>query len=178
MLKVLRRTSPFILSVILVSCSSYVPSYTEKQNCCELFKTNFSWYKAARASRDEWGVPIPLQLAIIFQESSFKYNAAPDRNYLLGFIPWSRKSSAYGYAQVLKGTWSEYEKERPGFLISKSRNSFDHSTDFIGWYLHKASIKLGVNIDDAYSLYLAYHERINGYKQKTYLKKPGLMRIA
>ena len=119
-----RKLINLLPCILLVSCSNYVPSYHEKQNCCDMFTKNFSWYNASRSSQDRWNIPISLQLAVIFQESSFKHNAAPDRNYLLGFIPWSRKSSAYGYAQVLKGTWGSYEKDRPGFIFSKSRLIF------------------------------------------------------
>ena len=50
-------------------------------------------------------------MAIIRQESSFDPNAAPERNKLLGFIPWKRPSSAKGYAQAVEGTWEEYKKE-------------------------------------------------------------------
>ena len=38
--------------------------------------------------------------------------------------------------------------------------------------------KAGIPRSDAYSLYLAYHEGIGGYKRKTYLQKPWLIQVA
>ena len=50
-------------------------------------------------------------MAFILQESSYIQGAKPERTKLLGFIPWKRKSSAFGYAQALDGTWERYKKE-------------------------------------------------------------------
>ena len=58
------------------------------------------------------------------------------------------------------------------------RTSFKHSTDFIGWYLNEAHEKLNIRKSDAYNLYLAYHEGINGYARKNYKSKSGLLKSA
>ena len=57
-----------------------------------------------------WGSPAYVTLAFIKQESDFQQGAKPERIKLLGFIPWKRKSSAYGYAQAIDGTWDIYKK--------------------------------------------------------------------
>ena len=51
-------------------------------------------------------------MAIIRQESSFDPNAAPDREKILGIIPWKRPSSARGYSQAVDATWDQYKKKR------------------------------------------------------------------
>lgn len=166
------------LQLLLTGCSTFTPTTIQANNCCELFDSNFQWYKAANTSREYWGVPISVQMAVIFQESSFKHNAIPDREYLLGFIPWKRKSSAYGYGQVLKSTWQSYEKSRPGFIFSRSRNNFNDVTDFVGWYLNTASKRLNIPMSDAYNMYLVYHEGVGGYKRGSFNNKDGLKKIA
>ena len=37
-------------------------------------------------------------------------DAQPARRYVLGFIPWRRPSSAYGYGQVIASTWDAYRR--------------------------------------------------------------------
>ena len=93
----------------LAGCASSPPSNIN--NGCEIFYDKSDWYDDAKDSFEKWGVPIHVQLAIIHQESKFKYDARPPKDYLLGFIPWGRKSSAYGYAQVKDGTWDWYRGE-------------------------------------------------------------------
>ncbi|HJN38047.1 MAG TPA: transglycosylase SLT domain-containing protein [Gammaproteobacteria bacterium] len=166
------------IQVLLSGCSHYIPDVSAADNCCEMFNDNFQWYKASKSSEKKWGIPVPVQMAIIFQESSFKHDAIPDREYLFGFIPWKRKSSAYGYAQVLKSTWDSYEKSQPKWVFSRSRNDFDDATDFIGWYLNRASKRLNLKLDDAYHLYLAYHEGVGGYNRGSYQSKPSLKKVA
>ena len=62
----------------------------------------------AKQSYEKWGVPIPVQMAIMHQESHFVADAQPPRTWLLGIIPWFRPSSAYGYAQAIDETWDDY----------------------------------------------------------------------
>ena len=71
-------------------------------------------------------------MAFILQESSYIQGAKPERTKLLGFIPWKRKSSAFGYAQALDGTWERYKKEAKKTFAY--RRNFDDSIDFIAWY--------------------------------------------
>ena len=101
--------------------------------------------------------------------------ARPDRQWLLGIIPWFRPSTAFGYAQVLDSTWDDY-LAKSGHV--GSRNDFDSATTFIGWYAQQAQKRAKVPKNDAYKLYLAYHEGIGGYSKKTYLGKPWLISVA
>jgi len=114
-------------------------------------------------------------MAIIRQESSFDQDAAPERNKLLGFIPWKRASSARGYAQAVEGTWEEYKQETN--KRRAKRSNFSDSVDFIGWYLSKAP-SVRIKSYEVDKLYIAYHEGYGGYKRKTYSDKDWLVDVA
>ncbi len=58
------------------------------------------------------------------------------------------------------------------------RDDFTDSIDFIGWYCHMSHIICGIAKNDAYNLYLAYHEGQAGYKRGSYKKKTGVKRAA
>ena len=120
--------------IVLSSCVVSPPKKTT--NICEIFYEKRSWYKAAVKTEKKWGSPAYVTLAFIKQESDFQQGAKPERTKLLGFIPWKRKSSAYGYAQAIDGTWDLYKKQAKKPLAS--RTSFKDSVDFIGWYNKKA----------------------------------------
>jgi hypothetical protein len=143
---------------------------------CAIFQEKSGWYDAANDSFKKWGVPIHVQLAIIHQESRFTAKAKAPKDYLLWFIPWGRKSSAYGYAQVKDETWDWYIEKTGNW--GADRDDFADVTDFIGWYGNYTYKTLGISKWDAYKQYLAYHEGHGGYKRKTYLKKPWLIKVA
>jgi len=115
-------------------------------------------------------------MAIIYQESRFQADARPPRTRLLGFIPWFRPSSAYGYSQAKTPTWDEYERDAGRF--SADRDDFGDAIDFVGWYNFQSGKRSGVSAQDTYGLYLAYHEGHGGYNRATYLQKPWLMTVA
>ncbi len=125
---------------------------------------------------ERWGVPIPVQMAIIRQESRFRDDAKPPRRKLLGMIPWTRPSSAYGYGQVKDETWDWYIQKTGN--RGADRDDFDDAIDFVGWYGSVSHRSLGISKWDAYSQYLAYHEGHGGFKRKTYRKKSWLMKVA
>lgn len=162
------------LCVLLTSCTSKPPSNVD--NICHVFKQHPKWYRDARDVAKRWKVPIPVQMAIIHQESKFDARARPKRGTVLWIIPWKRPSTAYGYTQALNGTWAQYRKDEGGFFAS--RHDFYDGVDFIGWYANQAHRRAGIARDDAYELYLAYHEGVGGYQRKTYLKKAWLMPVA
>jgi hypothetical protein len=115
-------------------------------------------------------------MAIIRQESSFKFDARPPRRKLLGFIPWTRPSNAYGYAQVLDSTWKWYVHDTHRHFAQ--RGDFTDAIDFVGWYTNMTQKTLGVSKWDPYNQYLAYHEGQGGWKKGSYRNKPGLMKTA
>lgn len=145
-------------------------------NACQIFKEYPSWYRKTKKVEKRWHVPVPVQLAIIHQESRFNGHAKPERTKLLWIIPWKRPSSAVGYSQALNQTWDRYQNKRGGFWAS--RKNFGDAVDFIGWYSKEANQRAGIPPSDAYKLYLAYHEGVGGYIRKSYLKKPWLIHVA
>ena len=141
-----------------------------------MFEERRGWYKAAVKSERRWKTPLYVSMAIIEQESSFQSRAKPERTRLLGFIPWTRPSSAFGYAQVLDGTWNQY-KESAGNWGAR-RSSFDDAIDFVGWYTNNSNKVNGIARNDAYNHYLAYHEGNGGFSRKTYANKGWLIDVS
>ncbi len=160
--------------IVLSSCVVSPPKKTS--NICEIFYEKRSWYKAAVKTEKRWGSPAYVTLAFIKQESDFQQGAKPERTKLFGFIPWKRKSSAYGYAQAIDGTWDIYKKQAKKPFAS--RTSFKDSVDFVGWYNKKSNKLLGIPKDNARLLYLAYHEGRGGYKKGSYKSKPWLLSVS
>ena len=163
-----------IILFLFQGCTVQPPKSPE--NICEIFNEKRSWYKAARRAEKKWGVPISVTMAFIYQESSYRGKVKAERRKLLWVIPWKRKSSAKGYAQVLDGTWEQYVKDAGGMF--SQRTDFDDAVDFVGWFNAKSHEKLGISKSNAKALYLAYHEGWGGYRKGTYKKKKGLIQIA
>ena len=149
-----------ILFIFVVACTSNQQINTA--DSCIIFEQKKNWYKATKQSYDKWNTPIALQLAIINQESSFNQFAKPERKKILGFIPGSRPSTAFGYAQVTNPTWDWYKSKTEN--KNASRANFYDITDFIGWYTDKTESLLKISKEDAFRQYLAYHEGWGGYK--------------
>ena len=162
-----------LLVVLLTACVP--PRPHDIENICSVFYQYPSWYWDARKSQQRWGVPVSVQMAVIYQESRFSAKAEPPREYLLGIIPWFRPTSAFGYTQAIRATWARYEHETGQY---GKRDDFARATDFIGWYAYQAHIHARVPRDNAYAVYLAYHEGVEGYLERSYLRKPWLMRVA
>jgi len=160
--------------LLLAGCATTPPANPD--NLCSIFREKPDWYEAAQDVRKKWGVPPQVPMAIMFQESSFRYDALPPRYYFLGFIPWGRVSSAYGYAQAKDETWADYEKENNRWFAS--RDNFSDSLDFMGWYISKTQRINGVSKWDAYGQYLNYHEGWTGYRNRSYEHKAWLKRVA
>ena len=158
---------------VITSCASSPPQNPD--NICLIFEEKRSWYKAAIQTQKRWKLPPHVLMAVVYQESSFESNAKPEREKLLGFIPWKRPSSAKGYSQALTDTWDDYKDETGNSRAS--RKSFKDSADFIGWYASKGYYQ-GFDKNDARSSYLAYHEGYSGFKKKTYRKKQWLIKVA
>lgn len=169
--------SKIIIAAIIVAvagCASAPPKNVTSS--CAILQEKSGWYKATSKVRDKYGTPIHVQLAIIRQESSFKHDAKPGRNYLLWVIPWGRKSSAYGYAQVKDATWDWYKQQTGNHGADRDR--FADAVDFIGWYSNISQRTLGISKWDAYNQYLAYHEGHGGFKRRTFMKKQWLIDVA
>ena len=164
-----------VLALLLVAgCTASTPRNIN--NVCDIFREKDDWYGDAHDSQDEWGTPIPIMMAMMYQESRFVAKAKPPRKKILGFIPGPRPSSSYGYSQAKKSTWKEYKSSAGNY--GADRDDFADAIDFIGWYNYKSYKRSGISRKDAYNLYLAYHEGHGGYNRGTYRKKQWLQDVA
>ncbi len=160
--------------LILGGCATGPPSNPE--NICAIFEENSDWHDAARNTQKKWGVPVHVPIAMMYQESSFRHDAAPPMEYFLGFIPIGRASSAYGYSQAKTPTWQDYIRETGN--SGADRDDFEDAIDFMAWFVNKTHKVNGISKWDAYAQYLNYHEGWGGYKRGTYRKKKWLMSVA
>ncbi|MEW6271586.1 MAG: hypothetical protein AB1689_20070 [Thermodesulfobacteriota bacterium] len=168
------RVLAALLCLLAGACAATRPS--RPNDACAIFDEKPDWYEDARESYETWGVPVPVQLAVIHQESRFTADVRPPRTTLLWVLPGPRPSSAYGYGQVLESTWEEYQEERGGWFAD--RDDFGDVADFIGWYGARGERRYGIPRDDPYAFYLAYHEGHAGYLRGTYRTKPAVKRRA
>ena len=164
-----------LLCLPLVICSCATPPKNTK-NLCDIFDDKGGWYKDAKRSYRRWGSPIPVMMSMMHRESSFKRKVKPPRKRILWIIPGPRPSTAYGYSQALESTWTIYKRETGNY--GADRDKFKDAIDFIGWYNHKSHRECGIKPDNAYALYLAYHEGQNGFNQGTYKNKTWLKKAA
>lgn len=169
----MRLFSLFLIIINLSACAPTPPA--DVQNICHIFSEYPKWYWITKKTEKKWGVPIYVQMAIMYQESRFRGSAKPDRQKVLGFIPWKRTSNAYGYTQAKTETWNDYQKQTNS---TGARDRFSSSSDFVGWYIKQANKQAGIAKDDTYNIYLAYHEGIGGYMRKTYMQKSWLINVA
>ena len=161
-------------ALLLTACANKPPERAD--NICYIFEEYPRWYDHARRAEQRWGTPIPVQIAFVHQESGFRHNVRPPREYLFGFIPQRRPSSAYGYAQAITPAWSDY-REATGRHNAR-RTNMAHALDFIGWYNDISHRRLNIPPYDAERLYLAYHEGHTGYARGAYRHKPQVQQIA
>jgi len=173
----MKRALYLVALLLLGSCAS-APSRIN--DVCAVFDQRDgwfnSWYGAAKKTEREFGVPVPILMATIYAESGFSPYARPPRTKLLGFIPWTRPSSAYGYSQALDGTWLQYQKETGNY--SARRTDFGDAADFVGWYHNKSVRTLGIAPDDAYSLYLAYYHGHAGFARGSWRNNASIQGYA
>lgn len=141
----------------LAACAGEAPRSIN--NVCAVFAQNdgwmTNWQRSASKAERKYGIPVPVLMATIRNESGFRHNARPPRKYYLGFIPGKRASSAYGYSQALDGTWTQYLSESGNY--GARRSNFSDAVDFVGWFHAKTVATYQVSPGDAYSLSLAYH---------------------
>lgn len=165
-----------LLLLVVFSLQSCASPPTRPDNVCSIFSEKRGWHKAAVASEKKWGTSMHLPMAFMFQESTFRAKAKPPRRKLLGFIPWRRPSSAYGFAQAIDGTWRQYQRSTGEYW--RVRHDFSDATDFIHWYMHEAIRINNIGSNDAYNLYLNYHEGTAGFTRKSHRSKAWLLRAA
>ena len=150
-LKIHRNIFSIIICICFIQACATTPPESP-DNICKIFKEKKSWYKAAIQAEKRWKIPPYVLMSFVFQESSYRANAKPEREKLLGYMDETGNSRA-------------------------KRNNFKDSTDFIGWYASKGYYQ-GFEKTDARSLYLAYHDGYGGFKKKTYRKKQWLIAVS
>lgn len=163
-----------VLGLLLTACST--PQPKNIKNVCSMYDEYYDWYLAADTVEQRWGIPPHVTMAFIYQESKFIDDARPPWQWFMWIIPMGRASSAYGYAQALDGTWEEYQRQTENW--GADRDEFEDAVDFIGWYNNKSIKRNRINPNDAYSLYLAYHEGQGGFARGTYKNKQWLLNVA
>lgn len=172
-----RLLRTIVILLVVASCSG--GDYRAPRNlddACSIVNQRPHYLKAMQKTEREWRVAVPVQMAIIYQESKFIGNNRTPMRYALGIIPMGRQSSAYGYAQALDGTWEEYQRAEGGH--GADRDDIRDATDFMGWYMTQTTEETGVALNDARNQYLAYHEGRTGYMRGTHNSKAWLLRIA
>mgnify|MGYP000026460494 FL=1 len=174
MSRLLRATA---LVILVAACGSSNNTAPRNMNdACSIADQRPKFLKAMKRAEKNWGVPVHVQMATIYQESKFIGNAKTPHQYALGIIPTGRQSSAYGFSQALDGTWDEYKKSTRS--RGAKRNDIYDATDFIGWYMSKSQERLGIPLDDTRNQYLAYHEGRSGYARGSHNSKSWLIRVA
>ncbi|WP_019219184.1 membrane protein [Bartonella florencae] len=155
----------FLAALVFLLGGCATTSHIPTHNACAILahKDSFfdNWGKASQRAEMRYGIPMPIILATINMESGFRHNARPPRTKLLGFIPWKRRSTAYGYSQALDSTWATYMRSTGRSFAW--RTNFADAADFVAWYHRQSVQRNGVRFNDAYSLYLNYHMGHGGY---------------
>ena len=167
----------FTVIALLAGCSvANFGAPKALDDACSILKQKPQWKSSMRAVERRWKVPTSVQMAIIWQESKFERWARTPMKTWFGIVPVGRVSSAFGYAQVLDGTWEWYKKST-GKRRAK-RTNFKDASDFIGWYIDITAKKFGVPKNDVRNQYLAYHEGHSGFARQSYQSKRWLVKVA
>lgn len=169
-----RHVSLLPVIALLSACATSPPQNVD--NLCSIFTEKKRWYDDAIDAQEAWGTPVPVLMAIVHQESRFNAKAKPPRKKIFGFIPGPRPSNSYGYSQALESTWESYQRSAGRY--GADRDDFGDALDFIGWYNHQSFSRNGIPRNDAYRLYLAYHEGHGGYSRQSYRDKQWLQDVA
>lgn len=179
-LRHIRGLAASAATIVLVSCSgggdrAAEGPPTRQDDICAIFQQRPAWRDAVYASAHKWGAPVPVQMAIIWRESSFRSNVRPPAKYAMG-VPIGHISSAYGFSQAIDGTWEWYRRDTGNSRAD--RTDWQDATDFVGWYMAKSFASNGIGMHDAFNQYLAYHEGHTGHRRASYRAKPWLTEVA
>ena len=172
----MKRAALLFGLLILAACGGPGSAPKNLDDACSIVRQNPTYLKAFKKTQGKWGIPVALQMAVIYQESKFRAKARTPFRYSMGVIPMGRQSSAYGYSQALDATWDEYRRKTRS--LGAKRHNIGDATDFMGWYMNQSYEKVGISKTDTAAQYLAYHEGHTGYSKRTYRKKPWLVRIS
>ncbi len=167
-------TSVLAASLFVLACAHLPPQQLD--DLCGLFAEKPAWRDAAERSRERWGVAASISMAILHQESRYRAKARPGWRKAFGVVPIGPASSAYGYGQVQDAAWQDY-RDHTGNRHAQ-RDDFADVIDFVGFYADLLARSAGIARDDAFHLYLGYHEGPTGYQRRTFDQKPWLFGVA
>ncbi len=175
---VLRQSCALLaVAILLGSCAGRDKPPSTVLDACRMQTERPHWFRAMKKTEAKYGVPVAIQLATISRESSFVAEARPMRTergwFFTREIP---RSSAYGYAQAIDGTWAWYLRDTGARRADRA--NFADASDFIGWYMNLNTRTNGVSTRDAYNQYLAYHEGKAGWARGSHNVKPWLPPVA
>jgi hypothetical protein len=129
-----------LLLLLVGGCATAPPKNVD--NVCSIFRGQARLVRRCARCAQGWGVPVPVLMAFVHQESRFVARAKPPRRKILGFIPGPRPSDAYGYSQALQSTWDEYKRSAGRY--GADRDDFADAIDFVGWYNHQSWKRNGI----------------------------------
>ncbi len=172
--------SRIVVIALPIALSACATPPSRINNICAVFQQRDGWFDnwqaSAQRTEKKYGIPVHVLMATVRKESGFQGNARPPRKKLLGFIPWKRQSSAYGYSQALDGTWLQYQRETGSF--GARRTNFADAVDFVGWYHARSADNLGIARTDTYNLYLAYYSGWSAYQRGSWRSNTGIQNYA
>lgn len=179
------RFLPQLLAVVpaallIAGCTATPPA--EPDNLCSIFQEKDSWYVAAHAVHNKYGVPIPTAMAILYQDSRFDPEDPRPMQWFL-FIPYGRAEIPQGlpdlppgYVHVSPELWERYADEAGAMFASPE--DFADALDFIGWHMQLAHQVNGIAYGDTYNQLLNFHEGVQGFAAGSYENKDWLIKAA
>lgn len=162
------------LLLLTTGCATRPPQ--QPDDLCQVFAERPGWHRSAARMERKWHIPVPIAMAFVHRESSYRARARPPRTRFLWLFPGPRPSSAFGYAQATDPTWREYVREAGSWF--SDRDDFADAIDFIGWYNDRSHRKLGIARNDAYRLYVAYYAGPGGYQAGKWRRNKTIRRYA
>ncbi|MDA0956081.1 MAG: hypothetical protein O2811_07475, partial [Proteobacteria bacterium] len=69
MASLLRGAAALLLAGLLAGCATSPPARSD--NICLIFSEKADWFDDAARAERRWDIPIPVLMAIMYQESSF-----------------------------------------------------------------------------------------------------------
>ncbi len=165
-----------VLSLLVLSAGCATRPPQQPDDLCQVFAERPGWHRSAVRMQRKWKIPVPIAMAFVHRESSYRARARPPRTRFLWLFPGPRPSSAFGYAQATDPTWREYVQEAGSWF--SDRDDFADAIDFIGWYNDRSHRRLGIARNDAYRLYVAYYAGPGGYRAGKWRRNKTIRRYA
>ena len=162
-----------IATVMLVSaCATSPPEQTD--NVCDIFRESLDGTLMPRNPAPAGEYPFQYRWPM-HQESRFV--ATP--SHLARNCGFHSRPSPLRFLWLFAGQKQHLEwYQRSTGNYGADRDDFGDAIDFIGWYNNVSNEQLGIDKQDAFRLYLAYHEGHGGYRKQSYRSKEWLVDVA